>query len=413
VYEKMNMGGLLGTASHGTGDGMTETMSDHLVGFRMLTPDGNVVEIHKNDRLGERERELLRAVRCSMGALGIVFEVTLRVTPCYPVREHDFFIPVQEGLAKLDEIVDANMFVELFWVPFADNLWIKSYNRANPPGRFRPSSIWYWLRDGFMYWFQLLVYPGLLARRASMSEQWRTRTMLRWLTTLLAVMMGSRIVRANQAFHFQRTLPKVIALEIAVRREDFVDVCRYMMARIRDREVRDAYPTNIMLEARFISRSQETHGLETAAELRDRFVPSILLSPAVFDETAYIELVGYAQTEGMLEFFREVERGVMAHWDEARPHWGKYFTLGAHLGSAPGTRTLAERYNENRRRSHWRMARFLRVREQLDPNHVMSNAFLEREVFLGGTRIPPSGDHLAHYLEDVRPCFAPPEGPHA
>lgn len=409
VYERMNVGGLIGTASHGTGDGHTETMSDHLIGFKMMTPDGEIVSIDKSEAMDACKGELLRAVRCSMGVLGIIYEVTLRVSPAYDVREHDFLIPLQEGLDKLNDIVDSNMFVEMFWVPFSKSLWFKAYNRTNPVQRFRLSSIYYWLRDKGMYLFQLLAYPGMLARRAPVNEQWRTRSFLQWLAVLLRVMMGDRIVHANTAFHFQKTLPKIIALAFVVRREtfnddgddghpDIVDLWRYLIARVKDRELLDRYPVNIMVESRFIKRSADAHGRDDAPgdDDDDKLTPSALISPAVFDETAYIELVGYAQTEEMLSFFREVERGVMKHFPEARPHWGKYFTQG---------KDLAQRYNINEKRSHYRMARFMRVRNKLDPKRTMSNAFLDRDVFQGSTEIPPEVLAERLDLQAIENCF--------
>jgi hypothetical protein len=413
VYEKMNIGGLIGTASHGTGDGQTETMSDHLIGFKMMTPSGNVVSIDKSEPMDDCKKELLRAVRCSMGTLGIVYEVTLRVSPAYMVREHDFLVPLQEGLDHLDDIVESNMFVEMFWVPFSKSLWFKAYNHTNPVHRFRLSSIYYWIRDKGMYLFQLLAYPGMLARRAPVSDQWRTRGFLKWIAVLLRTMMGDRIVTANTAFHFQKTLPKIIALAFVVRRDEIVDLWRYLIARVKDRELMDLYPTNVMVESRFIRRSQDVHGRDDATS-GPKLTPSALLSPAVFDETAYVELVGYATTERMLEFFRDVERGVMSNFKEARPHWGKYFTLGKDLVTREDcedeaeyerSKSLAARFNRNKVRSHYRMARFLRVRNELDPKRTMSNAFLEREVFLGGTEIPADALAERSDLRAIENCF--------
>jgi L-gulonolactone oxidase len=406
VYEKMNVGGLIGTASHGTGDGKTETMSDHVVGFKMMLPNGTIVSVDKDDDLDVCQEELLRAVRCSMGVLGVVYEVTLRVTPLYMVRERDFLVPVQEGLDKLEGIVNSNMFVEMFWVPFAKDLWFKAYNRTNPVHRFRLSSIYYWLRDKSMFLFQMMVYPGMLARRAPKPEQYRARRMLVWLARLLRIMMGDRVVPARAAFHFQKTLPKIIALAFIVRRSEIVELWRYLMARVRDQEIFDLYPTNIMVESRFINRSEETKGRDTPKLTAEQtYVPSILLSPAVFDETAYVELVGYAETEGMIEFFEAVERGVNAHFPEARPHWGKYFkqTEGTLPNGTPWT--LASRYNKNPVRDHYRMTRFLKIREALDPDHAMSNEFMDKKVLVDDPAAPnivPKGQ--GDYLNEIVDC---------
>lgn len=417
VYEKMNVGGLIGTASHGTGDGSTETMSDHVVGFKMMLYNGTVVTVDKDDDLDPCQEELLRAVRCSMGVLGVVYEVTLRVTPLYMVRERDFLVPVQEGLDKLEDIVETNMFVEMFWVPFSKHIWFKAYNKTNPVRRFHLSSIYYWIRDKSMFLFQMMVYPGMLARRAPKADQWRTRRMLVWLARLLRIMMGERIVPAQTAFHFQRTLPKIIALAFIVRRKDIVKLWRYLMARVRDQEMFDLYPTNVMVESRFINRSQETHGVDNPEPgEKQNYVPSILLSPAVFDKTAYIELVGYADTAGIEDFFKDVERGVNAHFPEARPHWGKYFTQTEGVLANGNTWTLASRYNKNPVRDHYRMTRFLKIREALDPEHVMSNEFMDKQVLVDDPSAPnivPSADP-EDYLHEIEQCdFSHLRDPHA
>ena len=379
IYEGMNMGGTLATATHGTGDGRTETMSDHLVGFKMMLPDQSIVMIDKDQKLSDEDAELLKAVRSSLGALGVVFEITLRVTANRFVRQKDYLVPVEDALDQVAETVEQNEFVEWLWMPFTDTMWLKTYG-AVPRVRYFFLKRWWWVfKWKVLTLFQGTVYPWLLARRTPLKKQWRTRPFLRTLARLIP--LGDVVVPANDALHFQKALPKIIAIAWTVRQDQIAELWRFLMARIRGQELSARYPCNVAVESRFINRSAEFHGVG------DEYVPSVLLSPAVFDKTAYVEVVGHYQTEGMSEFFDELDKGVYENFSESRPHFGKYFRYGKYL---------ADRYNRNPEsgQEHWRMARFLRVRKALDPEHTMSNAFLDDEVFTGPEHPPPGFDAL-------------------
>ena len=372
VYVDMNMGGLVGTASHGTGDGKTETMSDHLVGFRMVTADGTVVGIDKDKPLRDEDRELLKAVRCSMGSLGVLYELTLRICPAYYVREDDTLVPLDEGIERMVQYAADNEFVETFWMPYTPKMWVKTYNRHPRVHYGLLNRTVDWLKGTALYSFQRWVYPGIL-HWLGKRQDWAP-TANKAMGALIPA--GSRVVKANEAFHFQKTIPRIIASAWVVRTEDMPDLWRFILAKVQQWSMLDRNPAAVILESRFIRRSQELRG--------GAYEPSILLSPAVFDDTAYVELVGYYDVPGLIQAFKELEDGILENFPEARPHWGKYFYRGKYL---------ADLYNKQTVRGskdHWRMARFLRVRKQLDPSRAMSNAFLNGDVYRGPEK-PPAG----------------------
>lgn len=394
VYEKMSIGGLLGTASHGTGQRDTETMSDHVVGFRMIRADGREIVVDKDKPQTRGDAELLRAVRCSMGALGVVYEVTLRVEPAYYVEEIDTLEPLQDTIDRFKDLYEQNEFVELFWMPFTEKMWVKRYNPHPRVYYGVLNRLWNWLKKWGMTFFQKWFYPSIL----------RFSRVLPPITPLMSRVFGSmiptgrRTVTANQAFHFQQAIPRIVAQAFVMRLSDADQVWRYLLARIDDEKRAGRFPVNVMVEGRFIKRSQEIRG--------DKYVPAVLLSPAVFDDTAYVELVSYPYDENSRRFFSELERGIMDNFPEARPHWGKWFERGKFPELEkrdPRIASLAARFNENEYsgQAHWRMARFKRIAKLHDPDGVMSNAFMREQVLLGPDEPPADRPELRYKDQEL------------
>jgi L-gulonolactone oxidase len=72
----VTLGGALSTGSHGSGP---PSISSSMIGCRLVTANGDVVEIGEND-------ERLDAVRLSLGMLGVLSSVTLRVVDTFHVK---------------------------------------------------------------------------------------------------------------------------------------------------------------------------------------------------------------------------------------------------------------------------------------------------------------------------------------
>jgi L-gulonolactone oxidase len=89
----VTIGGALATGSHGSGPA---SISSSLIGCRLVTAGGDVVEIGEND-------ERFDAVRLSMGMLGILSEVTLKVSEAFYVKLTRTGIPVEEWKRCVDQ----------------------------------------------------------------------------------------------------------------------------------------------------------------------------------------------------------------------------------------------------------------------------------------------------------------------
>jgi FAD/FMN-containing dehydrogenase len=101
--------GAVATGTHGSGLTLG-SISSTLVGARLATANGDVVEV-------EPGSELLRAAQVSIGALGILTELTLQAVDAYELDEQIVVLSVDEVLDRWDELRDGHRHFSFFWLP--------------------------------------------------------------------------------------------------------------------------------------------------------------------------------------------------------------------------------------------------------------------------------------------------------
>ncbi len=121
------LGGAIATATHGTGETLGN-LSTHVHGLRLVSADGSLLEIDGSDP------DRLRGARVSLGLLGIVSSVRLRVLPAYRLHERSWRVPIEQCLDELAQQIARNRHFEFFWFPGADRAEMKTLNptRAGP-----------------------------------------------------------------------------------------------------------------------------------------------------------------------------------------------------------------------------------------------------------------------------------------
>jgi FAD/FMN-containing dehydrogenase len=120
------------TGTHGTGTRFGN-LSTQVVGARLVTGTGEVLEV------SERQHpDLLPAVRLSLGALGIVTQLTLRLEPAVGVERATWCMPVDWTLANLAELQRQHRAVDFYWYPRSDLTQIRTLNRPGQTPRFWP-----------------------------------------------------------------------------------------------------------------------------------------------------------------------------------------------------------------------------------------------------------------------------------
>ncbi len=117
------LGGAIGTGTHGTGKYLGN-LSTMLLGVRMVTADGEVVERHIED-----DPEFIRAARVGLGALGIFVGLRIRVQPAYRLHRQEWCALVDDCMAHLTQLVEENRNFDFYWYPRSDEVKIRTLNR--------------------------------------------------------------------------------------------------------------------------------------------------------------------------------------------------------------------------------------------------------------------------------------------
>jgi L-gulono-1,4-lactone dehydrogenase len=319
--DSQTIAGAISTGTHGTGSRL-RNISSQVEGIELVLGDGSVRE------LGAAEKQLLRAARVGVGALGAISAVTLRCVPAFWLHRVDRPLPREEVLDAFLQRADANDHFELFTFPYADSALVLERNRteARPQPRGRGTAF---LHD------IVLENWALEALSATGRALPRAIPALSRLAGRLA--SGSSATdRSDRIFVNERRV-RFTEMEYGVPRETGPEAARRVIEWVRA----NRYPVFFPIEMRV-----------TAGD--DAF-----LSPAHQRDTAYIAVHQYRGMEWR-PYFEAVE-AIMDSYG-GRPHWGK-----RHFQTAE---TLAPRYPA------WK--EFGAARDELDPGRVFTNEYAER-----------------------------------
>ena len=120
--DRQALAGAISTGTHGTGPALG-SISTQVAGLRLALASGELVDCSPTE-----EPELFKAAQVSLGALGIITQVTLRCLPAYRLHERTWVAGFDECMAQLDEFIANNRHFEFFWVPSEDVCAMKTLN---------------------------------------------------------------------------------------------------------------------------------------------------------------------------------------------------------------------------------------------------------------------------------------------
>ena len=115
--------GAVGTGTHGTGL-RQQILSAQLIGARLIDGQGQVRTI------GPQDADLLRAIRVSLGVLGVFSELTLQLVPSFDVERREYHVRTDEALADFDRLAQGNRSFDLYWYPRRDDVKLRLVNPA-------------------------------------------------------------------------------------------------------------------------------------------------------------------------------------------------------------------------------------------------------------------------------------------
>jgi FAD-linked oxidoreductase len=323
--DRQTVAGAISTGTHGTG-GRLGGLATFVSGLELVTGTGETVRCS-----ADSDPDLFDAARVSVGALGVLTEVTLSCVGAFALRADERPLPLAEVLSTLDELVAANDHFEFYWFPYTERALVKRNNRVTD-GSARPLPRWRGFLDDELLSNSVFGAVCRLARRAP--------RLVATINGVSARALGARTYTApsHEVFCTPRRV-RFVEMEYAVPRA--------------------------ALPAAFagLRRAVERCGTPVVfpVEVRVAAADGVWLSTSYGRDSAYVAVHQYA---GMPyePYFREVE-AVMRDLD-GRPHWGKLHTRDAASLDA----------------AYPRFGDFLAVRDRLDPDRVFANDYT-RQVF--------------------------------
>lgn len=319
--DKQTVAGALATGTHGTGARL-RGLAAGVTALRIALPDGQIRSVDRST-----DPELFEAARVGLGALGIVTQVTLQVVPAFLLRASERPEPLGPVLAGLDDEAQAHDHFEFYWFPHTDRTLVKRNDRVGADVPRRPVPGW-----------RARLDDDLLSNR------------LFEVTNRLTTARPALTSRVNG-----------VAARVLSARE-YVDHSHRVF--ISDRDVRFvesewAFPRAALPEVlgelrSWVDRSGET--ISFPVEVRVAAADDVWLSTAYDRDSGYVAIHQYHRVDPR-RYFQAFEDIAIAF--EGRPHWGKLHTRG------PGYfRARYPRFEE-----------FLAVRDRVDPDRVMANAY--------------------------------------
>ena len=329
--DAQSIAGAISTATHGTGARLGNIPSQ-VVALTLVLADGSTLACSE-----ESEPESFLAARVGLGALGVLAEVTLRCVPAFTLCGIDAPAPLDETLARFEELALANDHFEFYVFPHCDIALTRTNNRTEQPPEPRGKVAEY-ANDVLLTNRTFEMFCRIGRRLPN-----RIPEINRIVTRLAG--KSKRIDRSDRIFASPR-LVKFTEMEYALPRAHTTEAVKRVLGRIEHGGFAVPFP----IEVRTVAPDEA------------------LMSTAQGRESGYVAVHMY---RGMpwRPYFEAVER-IMLELG-GRPHWGKRHSQTA--------ATLRERY------PGW--DRFQAVRALLDPEGRFANAWTDRVLGpVGGTR---------------------------
>ena len=122
--DRQTLAGAVATGTHGTGRGLG-SLSSMVAGVELVDGRGGLHRIAGGDELA--------AVQLSLGLLGAMTRIRMRVVPLYGLHERNAAEPVEECLERLEDRFAGHRHHEFWWVPRDDHCIVKTLDAIEVP----------------------------------------------------------------------------------------------------------------------------------------------------------------------------------------------------------------------------------------------------------------------------------------
>ncbi|KAI9741738.1 MAG: D-arabinono-1,4-lactone oxidase [Cirrosporium novae-zelandiae] len=149
--DDQSIAGVIATATHGSSlnHGLISSM---ILSLKIILANGREVRCSAAQNV-----DLFRAALVSLGALGIITEVTIQAVPSFSIEWYQSLSPLSDILSTWSSTLwTSSEFTRVWWLPYTQRALIWSANRSTKPQRLQKPS---WL-SGFLGYqvYQILLY---------------------------------------------------------------------------------------------------------------------------------------------------------------------------------------------------------------------------------------------------------------
>jgi L-gulono-1,4-lactone dehydrogenase len=323
--DKQSLAGAISTATHGTGLG-AGTMSDSNTIAAM-----SVIDTEGYLHCLTEENTDLAFLRASLGAVGVIYDVTLNLIESRNLHLQTKIMNLNEALEP-DHYLKNDHF-QFFVLPFTETAYCQLRNRTvRPVSKYKVKN---WFNEVFIE----NILMDLIFRYAKYSPE-KIPSIMNSLVKLYEE--EESIEKWHESMTSIRKV-KFYEIECAVpieRASEALQSVLKTMDIFSKLPGVDQYFAHMPVELRFVKGDK-----------------NVALSPTGGEPTCYVAVHSSAQFNGHQKFFSEVERKLRELG--GRPHWGKMF-FQSPIDRYP-------RWNE-----------FLNVRKKYDPKEKLVNDFIRR-----------------------------------
>ncbi|KAJ2964478.1 hypothetical protein NQZ79_g617 [Umbelopsis isabellina] len=332
-----SVAGVMATASHGTGTGYG-SLSTMLIQFGLSY---QIVDLTLVNGKGERlfcsstsNSDVFEAARCSLGALGVITRMSLKVEPEFRLEAKQVPAKFEDVLQNWDTVTNSAEHVRVWWYPHTEDCVVWRANRTDKPVSNDPPS---WLKYTFVG-FHVYQFALNIARYR--------QSMIPSLTKFFYNNVHSTPIEvvdeSYKVFNFDCLFPQYVN-EWAIPLEKAPEALRRLDNFINTSELKVHFP----VEIRFVDGDD------------------VWMSPSYGRKTCYIGVIMYRPYGKPVPYkkYWRIYEDIMRSLG-GRPHWAK-----AHGQTVDD---LEESYPKFRD--------YLQVRDKMDPNRLFVNKYIERHI---------------------------------
>lgn len=125
------LAGAIATGTHGTGKRL-QNLAAMLIGGRLVTADGAVHDFGP-EGTGGLPGDVLRGARVSLGVLGVLTRLRVRLLPAYRLRRREWCAGTDAVFARFDELADAHRNLDVYWYPRRDDVKVRTWDVVGEP----------------------------------------------------------------------------------------------------------------------------------------------------------------------------------------------------------------------------------------------------------------------------------------